>query len=598
MMKRTIKRLISALALCLAASTAWALNPNTSYTVTVSKVNANGTLTQVSSNAATTDADGKLNFTLSAMPTKDDCNFVYFTLKDGSNTVVRQGFAPAPPASDTNKLGINDLSTIQAKTFVEVGQLLGATNQADNPIPVAYMLIILRSDGVNEADIPVIGQLATTAITGTGGFQDFLTTDAGVTPTQLSDLKECLIYNADATKKTLRNFGESFYNAVQSTSTTTEKAEMQKAGGFMAEIFMDAAVCAGIDPELILAAHNAAGDAAGSGGGSGPIATLTIQNPNFMSSIDQAMSSFHQRIAGAKVATEYTNALNTLQASGTQVTTFLTAGEAMFNAYAQIESDYGDYFMDPQTYLAAHSGETEDTVRAAIDTAYSTVFSTFQTAIESSNSDIDSLKTKVASLLGVAANQLPNGFGSYSDFSGTTKNWPIPQTVMVNWLADVLTAGGQFTYTRATTPLPTFAEQWWWGECTVAAIPDQATCTSQNGEWRNNTTCVIQSDKAMCTTASGSWDARHDFSTRTPVDSYNKFMAMQEDLSILEMSRYAIYDGGAQPTREEEKQAKLAFTTAMDAIQGNIGGTTNGTIAISADQKEAIVTLLKQPSMD
>jgi len=109
---------------------------------------------------------------------------------------------------------------------------------------------------------------------------------------------------------------------------------------------------------------------------------------------------------------------------------------------------------------------------------------------------------------------------------------------------------------------------------------------------------VIQSDKATCTTAGGSWDARHDFSTRTPVESYNKFMALQEDLSILEMSRYALYEGGAEPTREEEKQAKLAFTTAMDAIQSNIGGTTNGTTAISADQKEAIVTLLKQPSMD
>ena len=36
--------------------------------------------------------------------------------------------------------------------------------------------------------------------------------------------------------------------------------EMQKAGGFMAEIFLDAGTCSGVEPGLILSAHNAAGD--------------------------------------------------------------------------------------------------------------------------------------------------------------------------------------------------------------------------------------------------------------------------------------------------------------------------------------------------
>lgn len=567
-----------------------ALPASTQYTITVSKVNNNGTLTAVDTTTATTDAEGKLDFTLTTIPTKDDCNFVYFQLTDASSNVVREGFAPAPPEADTNKLGINDLSTIQAKTLKAVAALLGASDDADNPIPVAYLLIMLRSNDVSDADIPLIGQMGKTCITGTGGFEDFLTTEAGVTEAKLTALKSCLIYNPDPNKKTLRNFSENFYDSVNAADAASEQEKMQQAGGFMAEIFMDAAVCAGIEPELILAAHNAAGEAPGS---EIPMGQLATQNANFMNSINQAMTSFHMRIAAAKVATEYTNALETLDASGDQVDNFLAAGETMFTAFSDIEALYGDYFMDPAAYRTA-TGKTDNEIQDEIDQAYSTVFENFQTDIASTNQEITALKTSVATLLGVNANQLPEDFGQSMNFSGSMTNWPIPQTVMVQWLADFLTAGGSFTYTRATTPLPDFAEAWWAGTCTTAAM-DQMSCGNSGGIWNSSSsTCSFTMNKAFCegSVPGGSWQVRHDFTGMTPVAGYNNLMALREDIQIEEMARYSLYQGEEQPTRAEEKAAKLAFASAIDALVAKMGGT------LADAQKKAIVLLLKQPSME
>lgn len=95
------------------------------YTITVSKFNSNGTLSTVSSNSAVATG-GKLDFTLPSMPTRNDANFLFFELKGVNGTVVRQGFAPAPPASATNKLGINEMSDKQAQVVKQAAAWQGA----------------------------------------------------------------------------------------------------------------------------------------------------------------------------------------------------------------------------------------------------------------------------------------------------------------------------------------------------------------------------------------------------------------------------------------------------------------------------------------
>ncbi len=544
-----------------------ALTAGATYTITIQKMNSNGTVSDYSTTTATADADGKLSFTLSSMPTNADCNFIVFILTDANGTVVRKGFVPAPPAGSTNQLGINNLSTAQTNAILSAAEKIAT----DDPIAFAYLITLLRSEGATANDAVLFAELGKYAIVGTGGFEDTLLT-SGVTATQLANFKSYLIYNPTAGKKTLRDLTASFKAAVDSGDATTAKQEMQKAGGFMADVFMDAASSAGIDYTLILAAHDAAGDVA-----QGHQADIISQlSANVQASMEQSMSSFFQRIAAVKVKGEYTKALTTLNASGTQVDTFNAAVNAMMTAMAQIDSDYAELFIDPQGYCTAQ-GKDFATVQAEVDARYQAAFAAFQTAIAASNADITAMKTNVTTAFGITLGMLPGDFGTYIDFTGTPKNWPIPQVVMVNWMAlNVIATGGSLTYTRDTLAIPIHMQEWM-GTCANPAAFNKTACEAIPAVWT---------------------PGRHDYSGMTPSASFNAYLGLMEDIQIIENARYAIYWGGANPTRDQEKQAKLDFQQRMEAAADRIGGTTDGTTAITDEQKDAIIKLLMQPSMD
>jgi hypothetical protein len=544
-----------------------ALTPDATYTITIQKMNSDGTVSDYSTTTATADADGKLGFTLSSMPTNADCNFIVIIIKDANGNTVRRGFVPAPHSGSTNLMGANTLSTVQTNAILAAGTAIGT----DDPIPIAYLLTLLRSEGITEAEALAFASLGKLVIVGSGGFEGFLTTN-GVTAAQLTSLKSYLVYNPTAGKKTIADLTASFKTAVDSNNTTTAKQEMQKAGGFMADVFMDAAAAAGIDMGLILAAHDAAGDLCQSADGQAILAQISS---NVQSSMNQSMTSFSQRIKAVKVKSEYTKALNTLNASGEQVTRFSSAVDTMMTAMAAVDSDYADYYNDPQSYLAAHSTNAA-AVQQAMNDRYNTLFTNFQTAIQSTDADITTMKTNVASAFGINQSYLPSDFGKYYDFTGTQKNWPIPQTVMVNWMASILTAGGSFSCTsRDSTAIPSFAT--WMGSCSSQLYWDQASCQSHGGTWSQQ---------------------RHDFSSMSPSPAFNAYMGLQEDVQIIETSRYALYQGGQQPTKAEEKAARLLFSQRLDTLSGLITGTTDGTTVISTAQKQAVVKLLMQPSMD
>ena len=121
----------------------------------------------------------------------------------------------------------------------------------------------------------------------------------------------------------------------------------------------------------------------------------------------------------------------------------------------------------------------------------------------------------------------------------------------------------------------------WMGSCTDPSYWDQGSCEANVGP--------------------GAWTpGRRTYNDTTPSPSpaFNYYMAIQDDIQIIECSRYSIYQPPANPTREEEKQAKLLFQQRMEAAAGRITGTTNGTASISDAQKDAIIKLLMQPSMD
>ncbi len=538
------------------------------YNITIQKMNSNGTVSDYSTAEATADSNGKLSFSLTALPTNSDCNFIVFIIKNASGDTVRKGFVPAPPAGDTNLLGINNLSTAQTNAILSAGEKIGT----DDPIAVAYLVTLLRSDGATADDAVIFAELGKYAIVGTGGFEGTLTT-SGVTATQLANFKSYLIYNPTAGKKTIRDLTASFKTAVDSGNATTAKQEMQKAGGFMADVFMDAAASAGIDMNLILAAHDAAGVVAEAH------SAITDQlTPSVKSSMNQSMSAFFQRIAAVKVKSEYTKALNTLNASGTQVTTFNTAVTSMMTAMQNIDANYADFYNDPDAYCTAQ-GKSFATVQGEINTLFQTAFSTFQDAITSSDADIIAMKTKVATAFAISIGDLPSDFGKYYSFGGTQKNWPIPQTVMVTWLADSLIAGGSFSYARPSdieTLLPVPSTMNWMGYCSDSTYMDPGSCGSNGGTWTS--------------------PARRTYPSGMP-DAFKAYMRLQDDLQIAEMTRYSIYNGG-HPTRDQERAAKLAFLTNLETIAGWISGKTDATTDITAEQKKAIVKLLMQPSMD
>jgi len=544
------------------AGNAHALNANTNYTVSSGKVNGDGTLTTIETVPATTDASGKLSFSLSSLPSNADANFIVFTIKDANGAVARQGIAPAPPAGDTNQIGINDLATTQATTFLRAATLSGT----DDPILASYLLVILRSPNISDSDVTTLASLGKAAITGNGGFEGYML--ANVSQASLSALKRCLIYNPDPTKKTLRDFTKGYFTAVESSDAATEDSETQKAGGLMADIFMDAAACAGIELGHITNAHEAAGDAADA---SGLMASIS---PNLLSSIDQSMNAFHNKIGMVKMVTEYTNALDVLKATGAQVDQFIAAATAMNLASQAVDTQYGDYFKDPAAYLNAHPGTDANSVQTAINNLYQNAWSTFQTAIAASDADIAALKASVvAAFPGMV---LPPDFGKNYNETGIQQNWPVPQVVMVNWLVNLIKGGGSISYTRDTTPIPAMMQQWM-GVCTNTQYWDQQNCQSNGGTW------TVQ---------------RQTFNTPSP--AFNAYLGIQQDVQIADMTRNSIWsnpDGSPrQPSKNERMQAETDFITLLGAIENKITALKgNGTSATSAE-KDAIIKLMLQPN--
>ncbi len=563
-----------------------ALNANSTYTIVMQKVNSNGTVSDYSTTTGTTDSNGKLTFTLTNLPTINEANFLVFIIKDSSGRVVRKGFVPAPPPGSTNLVGVNNMSTVQTNAVLAAAEAIGT----DDPIAVAYLLATMRSPEFGENDALLMASVGKDAIVGSGGFEDFLLQN-GVTSTQLNTFKSRLVYNPTSGKRTIADLTASFKAAVDSGDATTAMQEMQKAGGFMADVFMDAAEAAGIDFTLILAAHDAAGVVAQN---STNRARMLQLSSTVRRSVEQAMSSFFRRVAAVKVKSEYSKALSILNASGDQVNNYLTAVQEMMNAQAQIDANYGEYFQNPEAYIAAR-GTTHEAVRAAIDQIFQQSFATFQNSITSTDAEIDQMKTNVANSFSIGANDLPLDFGKYYDFNGQQKNWPIPQVVMVNWLASIIGAGGSFSYTRDTLTIPD--QMSWLGTCTLSNIPNEQECTSQGGQWNaQDSSCTFSfMVEDSCIQNNGKWTSQRR-SYNTPSAAFNAYLGLQEDIQIIEFSRSAIYQNG-QPTRAQEMEARQLFYQRVEAAAERISGTVDGTTPISTEQKRAVIKLMMQPSM-
>lgn len=159
---------------------------------------------------------------------------------------------------------------------------------SDDPSFAAFGLVFLRAPGITEADC----QRAAGAILGTGGFIHFLRTAGGVTDAQLATLRQKLICNETAGAVDLREYARQSKNAVDAAREDSAIEFRSNAGGYLADMFIDAGAAAGIDPILIMAANEAAATVAGNN------ADWNAVSPSVKTNIDQAMSAFHLRLAG------------------------------------------------------------------------------------------------------------------------------------------------------------------------------------------------------------------------------------------------------------------------------------------------------------
>lgn len=518
------------------AAQAAPLTPGDTYTVTLSYLRSNGTLSaEVASTTAVADGDGKLSFSFEGAPDLSTCHFLLLTVKDGEGTTIRRALAPSSPEGGTTALGVSDLTETQTTALLTMAEAVGS----DDPILMAYALTMVRAANMSLEDAQRMGQVGAQAILGAGGFADYLL-EHGVSEAQLNLLREAIIDNDEVD---LGNFTALFKEAVEAADSNTAQDYQGLAGGLVGDIFMAAAHEAGIDPDLIIAAHNAAGVVCNG------MSEWDELDPAVKASINAAMSAFHMRMGLAKVRSEYVNALTVLGATGAQVTRFLTAVETLNETLSGIDRTYSKYFCDP-----AHNGMTQD-IMEEMNGQYQAAFNQFQEDMQSSDDEIAALRVTVASAFGAQnPEDLGEGFGKTYNSQGEQVNIPIPAAVAMNWVADIVLAGGGLTYTRDTLEIPEMMSGWGFTERTDFTL----------------------------------WEGM-------PASGAALF-GLEEDIHIIQCSRWqSNHDAGGRPSQTEEAEIRATFASRLAARTPALGGTTDGTTSVTTAQKEALVRMVTPP---
>ena len=561
------------------------LTAGSSYTVTIGKINSNGTETVLStSSAVVADATGKITFSLSGVPDNTTCNFMTVVVKDSNGAVAQSGMAPCATAGTTLPLGVSPVTSKQNEAL-KAGFLAAGT---DDPILAVFGLAAVRTQGITIAELTVLANIVKNAITGAGGFTDYLTTNRGVTPAQLAAYRSAIIAQLNNVNS---GYSKMIKDSVDATTGAAESGKRGEAAALLMEILVEAATTAGFSQDYVLEAFNAMGaiavPAIQAATTAGTLTADTAQgvNSNIGGGIEKSKTS--------RVIEKYTAALTTLGATGADVTQFQTAATALNTAMQTAFSTFEQAAFQNGNENAA----TIQAAQTALNTAMGTAFNTFTTDIAVSDARILTLITNICTALypnnagylatckgnPVGTGGLPASFFKFYDQSGATHNWPINMVVLTDWATANKAAGGSLTYTRDTTAMP--AAMIWYGSCSVANKYDSDACVFAGGTWTPARTCY--GTVAAAGEAGTCWQLPPD---------YASLKAIQQDVHILQMTRWEAIDAAGGPGAAEQA-AEQAFTDKLyTTIIGLIGGT-NGTTNLSTAQKKALVTLMSPPNM-
>lgn len=511
-----------------------ALDAGQKYKVTLSKLNSDGTVTDISTSSfITADSNGKLSFSFTdGVPTVTDANWIVFTIKDSAGTVVRKGLGPAALSTETVECGVNGLSDVQAKAMLN-----GFANaKTDDPFYGLFGYMMLRSPTLTEADRNLIASGGNTVILGSGGVVDYLKNTLGVTDAQYSAFLKKLVNNTASGSKDFSDYCANFKGAIDNSNDDLTA----KAGGFLADVVIDAVNAAGFDVGLITTAMEAAGEKADSNSDFNSVSTAA----NAM--MDQAISNFFKRLRSVKVKTEYTNAFTALGSTGSDVTRFNTAVDVLLACFATMEAKYRANFENQNVDTATQQ---------AMNTDFGSCFTTFQSSIRSTDAEVATVKTACATAMGVSEAQLPSDFGKNYNFSGTLVNQVIPATVLDNFICTVITNGGSVDYTRHSIAIPTVMLNW------LATTTDfDTTLNALSG-------------------------------------SFIDLAKIKEDIEIIQATLWDLFSG-APPSFATMKAVKATMQTRLDATADRITGTTNGTTALTTAQKKGIIKMILEPDIN
>ncbi|MDO8703677.1 MAG: hypothetical protein Q7J84_01890 [Sulfuricaulis sp.] len=518
---------------------ALALTAGQTYTVTIEKLTSAGAVTSGSSSlnlstTATANADGKIAFSIGGIPDNGSCNFLVITIANSADVTERRSIVPCPDTGKTLPLGVSGITDKQTEALLAAFASAGT----DDPILAVFGFTIVRSSGMTASDLAVLAGACNQGINASGGFLNYLSNN-GVTSAQLAAYRTNIVSRlADPDTGYSKSFKESV-DVASSADATLEAAKRGEAAGKLLKVLVQAATSAGFSQDRVLEAFNAMGSvvmpilqAAGTAG------TLSSASKQ---AVDSSIGGGIQKLKADRGIEKYTQALTSLGATGSDVTSFTTAASTLASAMQTAFSIFEKVFTGSEA--AAQVSAAQSTLDAAMQSA----FSTFMTGTAASNSRLTTMIANIDSALGASTGLTVSNFQFYKS-DGTSSNWPIMMVIPTDWVSSIVAASGSVTYTRDTTAIP-----------------------------------------AAMTWLSG---GRTSFSGMPA--SYATLFQIQEDIMILEFTRFGAQSSAGSDMSLQQALEK-SFSTSMAAIAGNISGTTNGSTAIGATAKSALVTLMQSP---
>jgi hypothetical protein len=534
-MKRIHALCLALLFTVISATSALALTANHSYTVQLSTLSATGQQTEVEQMDATTDSNGKLDFQFSNVP--DTAPFLMVQIMDtvgGQQQVVRQTLVPAPKADQQMQMGINDVSYRQTQAALQAMQTASAGGQT---LGAMFPLTMIPTGAISSGDA---GNFGTAAGTAAGTFRNYLMQD-GVTAEQMTTFQNGML---DA----MRTFAADNRNVVNQSDPVTAAGLYGRAGAQFMTGMLQAGDTAGIDPALMAAAFDQAGQSIENSPALGTIPAGAIPAMHATYS-----AGAQQRQLLAQMS-RYATAMPVVGATSNQTQTFTTAMTNLQNAMVSARQNFGQQafaqaFANPATLP---NQTTIDQALITMETAMQGAFGTFNTNTTASSTQIDSMLSVMGGGMGnmmgggmMTGSTLGGmGFGMMqTTLGGPSQNWSIMMVTGSNLVPNV--------------PGMTY-------------IPDTANLTSQL-------------DPANVPTALD-W-------TQIPGGPYKSMLELQYDLMLVHLIDIQTVDGLTPPLT----QADLATISAQDlANRVSIRQELQG---LSAPQVNALMAALSPPHL-